>query len=51
MKAFKFFFPNKYPNETFDDDDFADIVMIMIAGGLLALGILITIIKLLCKEN
>lgn len=45
MRVFKFLFKSKYPNEIFDDDDFADIITSIIICTIFILILLGYIIK------
>jgi hypothetical protein len=49
MKIHKFLFKKQYPNETFDDDDFADIVMFFMSCAIAVLVLLYSIIKWLSR--
>lgn len=45
MKVIKFLLRSRYPNETFDDDDFADIMMCFMGCAIAVLVLLYYIIK------
>lgn len=49
MKIHKFLFKKRYPNESFDDDDFADIIMFFMGCAIAILVLLYYCIKWLSK--
>jgi hypothetical protein len=45
MKIWKFFLQKKYPNESFNDNDFADIILTILIALIIGLVLMYQIIK------